>query len=53
MARSFIVLGDSYAERGNKEQALATYQSVKDNYKGKDDDIVSLASAKIKQLSGK
>ena len=53
MARSFIVLGDSYAEKGNKEQALATYRSVKDNYKGKDDDIASLAAAKIKQLSEK
>ena len=47
MAKSFIVLGDSYAERGNKEQALATYKSVRDNYKGSDDDIVSITNARI------
>jgi TolA-binding protein len=53
MARSFIVLGDSYAERGNKEQALATYKSIRDNYKGKDDDIISTVTARINKTEEK
>ncbi len=39
LAKSFILLGDSYAERENWEQAEATFKSILDSYKqkGKDD----------------
>lgn len=40
LAKSFIVLGDSFAERGELEQAKATFESVRDGYtpaKGGDD----------------
>jgi len=38
IARSFIVLGDSFLERGDTDQAQATYQSILDGYTPKDDD---------------
>ncbi|OFY38814.1 MAG: hypothetical protein A2X18_09100 [Bacteroidetes bacterium GWF2_40_14] len=39
LAKSFILLGDSYAERENWAQAEATFKSILDSYKqkGKDD----------------
>ena len=45
LAKSFILLGDSYAERNNIEQARATYESIKESYKsnGKDDIADQLA----------
>ena len=45
LAKSFILLGDSYAERDNVEQARATYESIKESYKsnGKDDIADQLA----------
>jgi tetratricopeptide (TPR) repeat protein len=53
MAKSFIVLGDAYMEMGEKPQAKATYESVRDGYKAtspNDDikDIVRKRLAKIK-----
>lgn len=41
LARAFIVLGDSFAERDEWEQARATFESILDNYRpsGEDDDI--------------
>ena len=38
LAKSFIVLGDSFAERGELSQAKATFESVRDGYKASDDD---------------
>ncbi|MCD8312936.1 MAG: tetratricopeptide repeat protein [Bacteroidales bacterium] len=32
LAKSFVVLGDSYAEQGDFEQAKATFESVRDGY---------------------
>lgn len=49
LAKSFIVLGDAYAEKGNRKQALATYESIRDNYEGKDD-IIETVTEKIAQL---
>ncbi len=52
LAKAFIVLGDSYVERGMTEQARATYQSVIDGYEpsGGDEDIRTLASEKLAKL---
>lgn len=55
LAKSFILLGDSYAERENWEQAKATYESIKQSYKsdGKDDIADQLAVRFEKILKGK
>lgn len=55
LAKSFIVLGDSYAGQGNREKALATYRSVRDNYRpsGNGDDIKSIADARIKSTENR
>ncbi|MEF9931830.1 MAG: hypothetical protein RR770_05980 [Bacteroidales bacterium] len=52
LARSFIVLGDSYAERGNYEQAKATFNSITENYKPeeKGDNINELVKIRLKKL---
>ncbi len=53
MAKSFIILGDSYVEEGNIEQALATFNSVKENYEPQDggDDIAGLLKMRLDKLS--
>jgi tetratricopeptide (TPR) repeat protein len=40
IARSYIVLANQYALRGNHAQAKATYQSILTGYKNTDDDIL-------------
>ncbi len=50
LAKSFILLGDAYAERGAVKQALATYESVRDNYEG-DDEILQIAKERIAELN--
>ncbi|MCL1974268.1 MAG: tetratricopeptide repeat protein [Bacteroidetes bacterium] len=40
IALSFIILGDIYTERGEFEQALATYQSLLDEYKPAEPDNI-------------
>ena len=40
LAKSFIVLGDSFAERGDFSQAKATFESVRDGYSPESDDDV-------------
>ncbi len=52
LAKSFIILGDSYKERGNNKQARATYESVKDNYntENEDDDIIKIVTERIETL---
>ncbi len=47
-ARTFILYGDLYKEKGNYFQARHTYQSIVDNYDG--DDLVQLAQQKIAEL---
>ena len=37
LAKSFILLGDSYVELENYRQARATFESVRDGYSGKDE----------------
>ena len=53
LAKSFLILGDSYAEEGNLEQALATFNSVKENYEPQDggDDIAGLLKIRLDKLS--
>lgn len=51
IAKAFIVLGDSFIERDDKAQALATWQSIVDGYKpaGADDDIIDNATLRIER----
>ena len=52
LAKSFIVLGDSFAERDEMEQALATFESVKDGYEpsGVDDDVLDNVNMRIEKM---
>ena len=52
LAKSFIILGDSYAERGNLEQAEATFNSIKENYTPlENDDIPDLLKIRLDKLA--
>ena len=48
LAKTFILWGDIFAQRGNVLQATQTYQSIVDNYDG--EDLKKEAQAKIKAL---
>ncbi len=52
LAKSFIVLGDSFAERGNIEQAVITWTSVRDGYtpSAEGDDILPTVTEKLNSL---
>ena len=52
MARSFIVLGDAFADRGDLAQAEATYQSILDGYEPtrEDDDILDQVRSRLENL---
>ncbi|QEC52732.1 tol-pal system protein YbgF [Anseongella ginsenosidimutans] len=50
VARSFVLLADNYAKKGNIFQARSTLQSVIDNYQG-DDDIVPSAKQKLEEIN--
>ena len=52
LAKSFIVLGDSFAERDEIEQAKATFESVRDGYtpEGADDDVLDNVNMRLKKL---
>ena len=52
LAKSFITLGDSYAERDNLEQAKATFESIKENYtpEGPQDDILGQVEMRLDKL---
>ncbi|MBE6215234.1 MAG: tetratricopeptide repeat protein [Bacteroidales bacterium] len=56
LAKSFIVLGDSFMERDEVEQAQATFESVRDGYvpSSEGDDVldnVKMRLARIEQMS--
>ncbi len=52
LAKSFITLGDAYAERENFEQAEATFNSIKENYSPEsEDDISELLKIRLNKLS--
>lgn len=50
LGKSFIILGDIYAEAGDAFQARATYQSVVDGYPNATDGVVEEAKARIAAL---
>jgi TolA-binding protein len=52
LAKSFIVLGDSFAERDELEQAKATFESVRDGYvpSGADDDVLDNVNMRLKKM---
>ena len=53
LAKSFIVLGDSFMERGEVKQAKATFESVKDGYSSGDssDDVLSSVELRLTKLA--
>ncbi len=53
LAKSFITLGDSYAERDEMEQAKATFESIKENYVpgGSNDDIIPQVEMRLGRLA--
>ena len=52
LARAYIILADSFAERGNLEQAVLTLQSIRDGYLpyGEGDDILETVDRKLRSL---
>jgi len=52
VARSFILLADAYAGKGDKFQAKNTLESVIENYEG-NDDVIPLAKERLKKLNSK
>jgi len=52
LAKSFIVLGDSFAERDEFEQAKATFESVRDGYEpsGAGDDVIDSVTLRLEKL---
>ena len=52
MAKSFIILGDSFADRGDIRQAEATFNSILDGYRssGDGDDIVGQVRSRLNML---
>lgn len=52
LARAYLVLGDSFAERGNYAQARATYESIRDGYvpENGQDDISSNVKMRLERL---
>lgn len=52
LARAFIVLGDSFEQRGQYEQAKATFESVRDGYEpsGSDDDVIENVNKRLSRL---
>ena len=52
LAKAFIVLGDSFVERGNIEQAVVTYESIRDGYTPSEegDDVLDTIEHKLATL---
>ena len=55
LAKSFIALGDSFADRGEWEQAKATWQSIADNYTstGRSDDVLEQVQMRLMKVQNK
>jgi len=50
IARSFVLLGDIFAEREEWVQAKATYESIQKGYKSeKSDDIEQMVTLRLKK----
>ena len=52
LAKSFVVLGDSFADRGELKQAKATFESIKDGYVGRSDgdDVLEEVTLRLQKL---
>ena len=52
LAKSFVVLGDSFMEREDVEQAKATFESVRDGYTpaGEDDDVLDNVKMRLERI---
>ena len=52
LAKSFIILGDSFAERDDMEQARATFESVRDGYapSSDNDDVLDNVAHRLRKL---
>ena len=52
LAKCFIVLGDSFMERDEVEQAKATFESVRDGYtpSGEEDDVLDNVMMRLKRI---
>lgn len=52
LAMSFIVLGDTFAERDEWEQAVATFESVRDGYTptGESDDVLEQVEMRLNKI---
>ncbi|HEY1025827.1 MAG TPA: tetratricopeptide repeat protein [Sphingobacteriaceae bacterium] len=51
VAKSFILLADSYVAVKDAFQAKATLQSVLDNYEGSEEDVLPVAKEKLEKLN--
>ena len=52
LAKSYIILGDSFVKREEYEQAKATFQSLVDSYQssGPEDDILDIVNMRLKNI---
>jgi TolA-binding protein len=50
LGRSFLILGDIYAKKGDNFQARATLQSIVDGYSPADDGVIEAARERIDEL---
>lgn len=53
LAKAYIVLGDTFAESGNRDQARATYESIRSGYtprEGTDDDVLDQVKLRLERL---
>lgn len=52
LAKAYLVLGDSFAERGQYDQAKATYESIRDGYVpyGTSDDVPDNVKMRLERL---
>ena len=52
IAKSFIILGDSYADQDQYKKAKATFQSIKDGYQSSsaDEDILEEVAMRLSKL---
>ncbi len=53
LAKSFIVLGDTFAEQGNMDQARATFESIKSGYTptSSEDDVLDQVELRMRKLN--
>ncbi|MGK6353064.1 tetratricopeptide repeat protein [Parapedobacter sp. DT-150] len=53
VAKSFILLADAYAGKGDDFQAKSTLESIIENYEGDEDDIIISAKERLQKLNNK